>query len=57
MLELAQITCEESPGGKLTVDKDGGGDSPNLAAAFMMATAPRKLPLVFTDADVRAMES
>ena len=42
LLELGQITCEENTGGKLVVDKYGNGASPNLADAFMMATAPRQ---------------
>jgi hypothetical protein len=43
-LELGQITCEESSSGKLRVDKYGGGDSPNLCDALIMATAPRNRP-------------
>lgn len=42
MLELGQITCRETPGGKLQVEKYGtSGASPNLADAMALASAPR----------------
>jgi hypothetical protein len=52
MLELAQITCKETPGGKLAVDKYGmsggsSGSSPNLADSLALAAAPRNMPLSF----------
>jgi hypothetical protein len=42
LLELGQITCRETPGGKLQVEKYGtSGASPNLADAMALASAPR----------------
>ncbi len=58
--ELGQYTSKETASGKLMVDKIGnepGSKSPNLADALVIAFAPRRMPLVFTDADVAAMES
>ena len=55
MLELAQITCEESPGGKLQVDKYGEGASPNASDALAMATAPRKMQFNISDATIEAL--
>jgi hypothetical protein len=48
-LEMAQVTCEEV-NGKLKVNKygDDSGDSPNLADAAIIALAPRRMPLVFS---------
>jgi hypothetical protein len=48
LLELGQITCKETPGGKLAIDKYNGGASPNLADAFALAAAPRRMPLIFS---------
>lgn len=43
LLEYASITCSETAGGKLSVDKYGtAGASPNLADAATLATAPRR---------------
>jgi phage terminase large subunit len=53
MLELAQICVEESPGGKLQVDKHGDGASPNAADALAMATAPRKMAWSISDETLR----
>jgi hypothetical protein len=41
LLELGQITCKETLGGKLQIDKYNGGASPNLADSFSLAAAPR----------------
>jgi hypothetical protein len=59
LLELAQITCKETPGGKLAVDKYGtsGGASPNLADAAALAAAPRNLPLVFSEEILTCLSS
>jgi hypothetical protein len=48
LLELGQITCKETPGGKLAIQKygaAGSNDSPNLADALALAAAPRLLPM------------
>jgi phage terminase large subunit len=55
MLELAQITAEESPGGKLQVDKYGDGASPNASDSLAMATAPRKMPMQISDETIAAL--
>jgi hypothetical protein len=46
LLELGQIACRETPGGKLVIEKygtSGSNASPNLADAFALATAPRNM--------------
>lgn len=42
LLELQQITCKETPGGKLAINKYGEDNaSPNMADALALAAAPR----------------
>jgi len=50
LLELGQVACRETPGGKLVVEKygaSGANASPNLADAFALAAAPRNPPWNF----------
>ncbi|MEO8019725.1 MAG: terminase family protein [Pseudomonadota bacterium] len=54
--ELGQIVGEDSTSGKLKIDKYGDGFSPNRADACAMATAPRKLPMVITEATADRLE-
>lgn len=52
LLELGQIACRETPGGKLVVEKygaSGSNASPNLADAFALAAAPRNPLMAWTD--------
>jgi hypothetical protein len=56
--ELGQYSSKETASGKLQVNKLGdepGAKSPNLADAVVMAFAPRRGPLRFTDDDIAAM--
>jgi phage terminase large subunit len=49
MLELGQITCKETPGGKLAINKYGDDNaSPNMADAFSLAAAPRIPPMAWS---------
>jgi phage terminase large subunit len=56
LAELGQITGEESPTGKLKIDKYGEGFSPNRADSAAMATAPRRRPMNLTEAAVDRFE-
>lgn len=49
LMELGQITAEQTVGGKLKIDKYGDGFSPNRADALVMAAAPRVRPMNITD--------
>jgi hypothetical protein len=58
LLELGQIACRETPGGKLVIEKygaSGSNASPNLADAFALAAAPRNLPMVWTNELLEAL--
>lgn len=57
MVELSQPQWKFSASGKLLVDKvPDGAASPNLADAVMMLFAPRRGPLLVTDAVLREMQ-
>jgi phage terminase large subunit len=50
LLELQQITCKETSGGKLAINKYGDDNSsPNMADALALAAAPRIPALMISD--------
>jgi hypothetical protein len=58
LLELQQITCKETPGGKLAINKYGEDNaSPNMADALALAAAPRIPPLNIHDNIISELES